>query len=72
MSRRFGGTGLGLAISKRFAEMLGGDIEVRSHSGAGSAFRVEIDPGPLTGVAMLSSSEAETRYVETSDSPKAA
>ena len=53
MTRRYGGTGLGLAISKRFAEMLGGDLTVRSEPGRGSRFLVTVDTGPLEGVRML-------------------
>jgi CheY-like chemotaxis protein/HPt (histidine-containing phosphotransfer) domain-containing protein len=45
---------LGLTISKRLAQMLGGDITVRSTEGHGSIFSVEIDPGSLDGVRMLS------------------
>jgi signal transduction histidine kinase len=41
-SSKFGGTGLGLALTKRFCEMMGGTISVRSERGVGTSFTIEI------------------------------
>jgi PAS domain S-box-containing protein len=53
ITRRFGGTGLGLSISSRFAEALGGGIDVSSTPGEGSIFAFTLNTGPLDGVKML-------------------
>jgi CheY-like chemotaxis protein len=67
VARRFGGTGLGLAISKRFSEMLGGGIRVKSKVGKGSVFTVTIDTGPLNDVRMLDQHQLEMQWTEQED-----
>ncbi len=62
MVRRYGGTGLGLVISRRLAELMGGEVTVRSRRGSGSTFTLElpldlaedarwIAPGAATGAS---------------------
>jgi PAS domain S-box-containing protein len=39
---KYGGTGLGLAITKRFSQMMGGDVTVRSELGKGASFTLRL------------------------------
>jgi CheY-like chemotaxis protein len=64
MSRKFGGTGLGLAICKRIAELMGGNISVRSQPGSGTTFTVQIwlsagNPGDLEAAALPGEHDAQ-------------
>ena len=43
MARKYGGSGLGLSLSKKFARLMGGDLQVTSQSGVGSNFWLEIN-----------------------------
>ena len=56
-TRDYGGTGLGLPISRRFCQMLGGDLTVKSTPGEGSTFTMRV-PVQLPGTDTETPAEA--------------
>ncbi len=52
LSRKFGGLGLGLSIAKENAELLGGEISLKSKKGEGAIFTVKIPYKPVNPKAI--------------------
>ncbi len=63
-TRKFGGTGLGLSICKKFAEMLKGNITVRSQLTKGSIFTVVL---PVEVVHLIQKRQPDENMVKTFD-----
>jgi signal transduction histidine kinase/ActR/RegA family two-component response regulator len=58
-SRKYGGTGLGLALSRKFCQLLGGDLIVKSELGKGSVFTAQL-PIQLSDPALPTSVTSES------------
>ncbi|RZK59341.1 MAG: response regulator [Pedobacter sp.] len=61
-SRKYGGTGLGLSISKEIAQILGGEIQIKSELGTGSIFTLFIPVKHAT--TDLADTEVEIKEVQ--------
>ena len=65
-TKKYGGTGLGLVISRKFCQLMGGDISVRSTHGKGTTFRVDLPASvsePAPSAELSKTAAAKSRRI---------
>jgi signal transduction histidine kinase len=63
-TRKYGGTGLGLTITRKFCEMMGGEMSVKSALGKGTNFTVSLPAEVIDDRKMAASLEQLAHSVE--------
>jgi signal transduction histidine kinase/ActR/RegA family two-component response regulator len=69
ITQQYGGTGLGLTITRRLAQLLGGDIAVKSALGEGSAFTLHVPASFADAAAALGAAAIVDEIQGAEDAP---
>lgn len=59
-TRKYGGSGLGLSITRQLAELLGGNVSVKSQVGRGSVFALRVPVGVVVDINSVEAAEEST------------
>lgn len=69
ITQQYGGTGLGLTITRRLAQLLGGDVSVRSVLGEGSSFTLHVPADFADAAAALGAAAKVDEMQGAEDAP---
>jgi signal transduction histidine kinase/ActR/RegA family two-component response regulator len=69
ITQQYGGTGLGLTITRRLAQLLGGDVTVRSKLGEGSSFTLHLPANFADAANALGAAAAVDAVQGSEDAP---